>query len=103
MNGSCNFIFKVHHTVGTGSPPGGGILVGTEIKQDVQVKQGLFKVPLDFTEGAFNRQARWLEIAVDCGTCLTTLSPRQAVTASPHAVRSMKNQTVDVGARIGAA
>jgi hypothetical protein len=85
VDGTCDFTFKLYDEAGTGSPPSGGNLVGTEVKKGVEVEQGLFTVDLDFTEGAFNGQARWLEIAVDCGAGPTTLSSRQAVTAAPYA------------------
>lgn len=69
----------------------GGAQVGTvtETEENVQVTQGLFAVTLDFGAGAFNGDARWLEIAVRAGTStggFTVLSPRQPVTGTPYAL-----------------
>jgi hypothetical protein len=56
----------------------------------VPVTNGLFTVRLDFGSGAFDGNARWLDIQVRVagGGGYTTLAPRQLVTASPYAVRS---------------
>ena len=55
------------------------------------VRNGLFAVELDFGAGAFTGEARWLEIAVQGpgGGGYTTLSPRQKLTATPHALYSL--------------
>jgi hypothetical protein len=65
----------------------GGIQLGsTQTLTGTAVSQGLFTVGLDF--GAqFNSSRRWLEIAVrpsGIGS-YTTLTPRQEITAAPHA------------------
>src|ERR1019366_5509524 len=54
----------------------------------VGVSNGLFTVPLDFGAGVFGGTARWLEIGVrtDNTSNFTTLSPRQALTATPYAI-----------------
>jgi hypothetical protein len=45
----------------------GGAQVGpAEDKADVDIRNGLFTVGLDFGQGAFQGMARWLEIAVQC-------------------------------------
>ena len=52
------------------------------------VTNGLFAVTLDFGPGIFTGPARWLEISTRTngpGT-FTTLTPRQALTATPYAV-----------------
>ena len=46
------------------------------------VTNGLFAAPLDFGAGAFNGEARWLEIVVEG----ETLTPRQKLTATPYAL-----------------
>jgi hypothetical protein len=57
----------------------------------VPVNEGQFSVHLDFGPAVFGAEARWLEIAVrsphDPGdtAAMTILSPRQAITAPPHA------------------
>lgn len=50
----------------------------------ISVADGLFTVSLDFGGGAFGAGARWLEVTVD-GVPLT---PRQELTAAPHALFS---------------
>src|ERR1035437_5440178 len=52
------------------------------------VSNGLFTVTLDFGAGVFTGPARWLEISVrtNGGGAYTTLSPRQAITATPYAL-----------------
>jgi hypothetical protein len=53
------------------------------------VSNGLFTIPdLDFGSGAFNGEARWLAIAVQCpgDSGYTALSPRQALTPAPYAL-----------------
>lgn len=58
----------------------------------VQVEDGLFTVQLDFGTGAFDGDARWLEIRVrpnGSGDPYTTLTPRQAILATPYALYSL--------------
>jgi hypothetical protein len=53
------------------------------------VVDGVFTVDLDFGDGAFQGDARWLEIAVCCPTGCTpkvTLDPRQPLTPAPYAL-----------------
>jgi hypothetical protein len=52
------------------------------------VTNGLFTVQLDFGAGAFQGDARWLQIAVKCAgdASYTTLSPRQPLTPAPYAL-----------------
>ena len=83
---TCDFAFRLYDQAGSGSPPTGGTLLGTETVKGVAVVGGLFTVFLDFGAGAFQGQARWLEVEVDCGDGGATLSPRQALTAAPYAL-----------------
>jgi hypothetical protein len=58
----------------------------------VPLRDGVFTVILDFGPGAFAGEARWLDVYVRCpsGTGLfNNLTPRQAVTAAPYALRAM--------------
>jgi hypothetical protein len=68
----------------------GGDQVGdTQTRGDVTVTAGLFTVDLDFGEGAFDGDARWLEIAVRQGSSVgdfTVLSPRQRVSPTPYSL-----------------
>ena len=70
----------------------GGSQVGSTLNvPDLAVNRGLFTATLDFGLGAFDGQARWLEVAVRRGASsgvFTVLSPRQALTATPYAVFS---------------
>jgi len=67
----------------------GGTQVGSPVsKGDVPVSEGYFTVQLDFGAGVFDREARWLELAVRPGAstgAYTVLSPRQALTPAPSA------------------
>jgi hypothetical protein len=84
VNGLCDFQFSLH------SAASGGIQIGpTQTKSNIQVTNGLFTIPdLDFGSGAFNGEARWLAIAVQCpgDSGYTALSPRQALTPAPYAL-----------------
>ena len=63
--------------------------IGSPITMTNQtVSSGLFNVTLDFGVGAFNGDARWLEVAVrPSGTgSFATLTPRQQLTAAPYAL-----------------
>ncbi len=51
------------------------------------VTNGLFTVQLDFGTGAFNGDARWLEVVVQCpGDGIPTTFARQELTATPYAL-----------------
>lgn len=85
-NGTCDFQFSLHDAESGGTPIG-----TTQTRTNVQVSNGLFTIPnLDFGAGAFQGDARWLQIAVKCtgDANYTTLSPRQALTAAPYALFS---------------
>jgi hypothetical protein len=69
----------------------GGTQIGPDANlANVPVAGGLFTVELDYGAGAFNGDARWLEIQVktsgDAG--YTLLTPRQKVTATPYSMFS---------------
>lgn len=68
---------------------GGGREAGPVDFSDVDIDSGLFTITIDFGPGAFDGEARWLEIAVRIPPGsgeYTTLSPRQAVTPAPYAL-----------------
>jgi hypothetical protein len=83
VNGTCNFRFRLY------SAASGGTLLGTDTVNGMPVTDGYFGVVLndngEFGGNAFNGQARWLEIRVNCGSGDTDLSPRQPLTAAPYA------------------
>ncbi len=60
----------------------------TIILDDLDLIDGYFTVELDFGDGVFNGDPRWLEIGVrpgNSGGSFTTLSPRQELTPAPYA------------------
>lgn len=81
---SCDFQFSLWDAEGDGNP------VGTpQTRTNVEVRDGLFTVPLDFGAGAFTGEARWLAIAVRCPAGsggYTALVPRQRLTPAPYAL-----------------
>ncbi len=85
-NGSYDFQFKLFDALA------GGNQVGPLVSQSsVAVSGGVFTAPLDFGAGAFPGANRFLEISVrPMGNgAFTTLAPRQPVTATPYAIKSL--------------
>ncbi|MCC7354462.1 MAG: hypothetical protein IT330_11995, partial [Anaerolineae bacterium] len=84
VNTTCDFQFSLYNAFAVGTRVG-----STQTRSAIGVTDGRFVVQLSFGEGAFNGEARWLQIAVRCpagsGT-YTTLSPRQELTPAPHAL-----------------
>jgi len=95
-SGNYDMQFKLFDTptVGTGIQQGATLTV-----PNVAVTAGIFTVQLDFGACAscFNGSARFLEIAVKktSDPIFTTLGPRQPVTASPYAIRSLSAAAAD--------
>jgi trimeric autotransporter adhesin len=83
-NGSYDLRFTVYDSA---SLPG-TIIAGPITNSATSVSNGLFTVSLDFGGGVFAGQDRWLEIGVrtNSGGAFASLSPRQALTATPYAV-----------------
>jgi len=74
--------------------------VVTVNKDDVLVTAGVFTVTLDFGAAAFTGPDRFLEISVrphsaDPDAVYTPLAPRQAVAATPYAMRALISATAD--------
>ena len=93
LTGSYDFEFELYN----GSGSGAGQIGNTIVRSGVTVEEGLFTVALDFGSGAFNGEARWLEVHVregGSGGSYTTLTPRQALTASPYAMGLMPGARV---------
>jgi hypothetical protein len=87
VNGTCDLQFSLWNATTEGTQLG-----STQSLAGVTVSNGNFTVQLnssnEFGPNAFNGQARWLQIALKCGsdTEFTTLSPRQAITLTPYAL-----------------
>ncbi|MHC4695466.1 MAG: hypothetical protein ACYTFA_01840 [Planctomycetota bacterium] len=97
VTGEADFEFRLWDEAGSGDPPTGGNPAGPTLTFDGQggnpapiaVVNGMFTVQLDFGDGTFNGDARWLEIVVTypSGSGVpTALSPRQPITPAPYAL-----------------
>ena len=76
----------------------GGAQVGsTQTISSVAVSSGIFSVQLDFGAGAFTGPTRFLEIAarLSGAQSFTTLAPRQPITSTPYAIRSLNAASAD--------
>lgn len=94
-SGNYDMQFKLFDTVtvGTGTQQG-----ATVTKASVPVAAGIFTVQLDFGASVFSGPPRFLEIGVrQAGSPdpYTLLSPRQPVTWTPYAVRSLNSSVAD--------
>jgi hypothetical protein len=79
--------FTIYDSVSGGSP-----VAGPLTNSAVAVSNGLFTVSLDFGSSAFDGSQRWLQIGVrafGASTAFATLSPRQPITSTPYAIRSL--------------
>ena len=76
---------------------GGGQVGSTQTLNTVAVSNGVFTVSLDFGANAFNGASRFLEISArpSGGGAFTLLAPRQQITSTPYAVRSLNAATAD--------
>jgi len=96
LNGTADLEFTLWDEAGSGEPPTGGAQVSSVVAiNDITIVDGLFTVSLDFGIEAFHGEARWLQVAVRSPhdgsdtEPFTTLSPRQPLTAVPHALHSI--------------
>jgi len=89
VNGTCDFTFRLYDDAGAGT------LLGTLPRTGVDVMEGRFAVKLDFGAAAFDGNARWLEIDLDCGGGTVTLTPRLELTSAPYALFAKDSDTVD--------
>ena len=94
ITNTCDFQFGLYAVLS-----GGSVVAGTTLQSipSVAVTNGYFTVSLDFGAGAFDGNARWLEIGVSCpaGGSYVTLSPRQALTAAPYAIYAVNADLLD--------
>jgi hypothetical protein len=79
VNGPCDMAFRLY------DDPSGIGSIGSPITTTVPVTNGLFTVGLDFGSNAFDGNARWLDIQVNCRGAFVPLT-RQAVTAAPYSL-----------------
>ena len=91
-NGAYTMVFKLYDSLS------GGNQVGSGITNNPTLANGLFSVNLDFSAGAFNGSARWLDITITNGGTTQTLSPRVQVLPSPYAQFAAVAATVTNGA-----
>ncbi len=93
-NGQYDFQFQLFDALSCGTQQGTMLVVS-----NVTVTAGIFTVQLDFgvCPTCFNGSPRFLEIAVKptSGSTFTTLSPRQQVTSTPYAIRSLNATSAD--------
>ncbi|MEK7783846.1 MAG: hypothetical protein AAB658_00295, partial [Chloroflexota bacterium] len=97
-NGLYDFQFTVYDALALGNVVGGPLT-----NSAVAVSNGLFTVSLDFGEGVFTGDARWLEVGVrtNGGGAFTTLSPRQPILPVPYAI--MANTASNLSGALSAA
>lgn len=84
--GQFDLRFALYNAASAGSQIGSAIVVAP-----TGVTNGLFTVELTFGATAFDGSARWLEIGVRTNgstAAYATLTPRQALNATPYAVRA---------------
>src|SRR5438067_10578803 len=76
---------------------GGNQIGATQTLSIVAVTGGVFNVQLDFGVNAFPGANRFLEIGVrpTGGSSFTVLSPRQQISATPYAIRTLSATTAD--------
>ncbi|HEY6045407.1 MAG TPA: hypothetical protein VIU65_02320, partial [Pyrinomonadaceae bacterium] len=76
---------------------GGSQAGSTQTVNTVAVSNGVFTVSLDFGASAFNGANRFLQISArpSTGGAFTLLSPRQQITSTPYAVRSLNATAAD--------
>ncbi len=69
----------------------------TQAVSSVAVSNGIFTVTLDFGTNAFPGANRFLEIGVrpSGGGSFTTLSPRQQISSTPYAIRTLNAGAAD--------
>src|SRR5918998_60947 len=95
--GTYELEFKLYDAAsgGTQQPQPSPVTIQLTGAQAVSVTNGVFTVQLDFGADAFPGAARFLEIGVrNVGdTAFTTLTPRQPISSTPYAIRSVSAGT----------
>ena len=95
-NGSYDFQFTLWDASSSGTQQPQPVPV-TVTRTSLPVANGVFTTQLDFGANAFPGADRYLEISVRLGGsgAFTILSPRQQITSTPYAVRSMSASTAE--------
>jgi hypothetical protein len=83
LTDTCDLRFRLFDAAAAGTQIGATLTLNGQ-----SVTAGLFTVQLDFGQGAFNGDARWLEIAPKCtgDASFVVLNPRQPLTPAPYAL-----------------
>jgi hypothetical protein len=91
-NGNYDLQFALFDSLADGAQVG-----STQTASSVSVSAGIFSVSLDFGAAAFPGTNRWLEIRARLTgmPSFTTLSPRQAISSTPYAIRSFNASSAD--------
>ncbi len=92
-NGAFDLQFKLFDALAGGNQQGSTLAL-----DEVTVTGGLFTVSLNFGASVFSGANRYLEIGIRPGSDsgpYTVLAPRQAVTATPYAIKSLNAATAD--------
>src|SRR5215510_11850324 len=91
-NGNYDLRFAVFDSLS-----GGTQVALTQTLNTVAVSNGVFTVSLDFGANAFNGANRFLEISARPSGAggFTLLTPRQQITSTPYAVRSLNASSAD--------
>ncbi len=85
-NGLFDLRFTLHNAAASGTQ-----VAGPLTNAPVGVTNGLFTTELNFGSSTFDGNPRWLEIGVrpnGSAQAFTTLTPRQALNATPYAIRA---------------
>jgi hypothetical protein len=97
-NGTYDFEFKLYNAAA------GGALADTKLRNAVPVANGVFTVRLDFAAALFDGSDRYLEIGVrtaGSGGGYQQLLPRQQITSTPYALRSLTATTATNSSQLG--
>lgn len=91
-NGSYDMRFALFDGAAGGTPIGTAQAVSS-----VPVSDGVFTAPLDFGADVFPGANRFVEIGIRPvgGDTFTTLAPRQQISSSPYAIRSLRASAAD--------
>jgi len=98
-NGTYDLQFALFDAASAGTQQGANVTLSS-----VQVTGGVFTVQLDFGVTAFPGAARFLQISVRAGGstgAYTLLTPRQALSATPYALRSASAAAADNAMQLG--